>query len=159
MCKPSGLLEWTPVFYTTTGDTNPLDMDALDDLIIYQAQMCLGAPATGTYNCVPLTEDDASNLPGYINPELNSNLKRMIAVLSGKGLSRVPEWYCPVWDGNAGACTMPESGKIFNKRIGVLVTGRARLIYLIYLILSVLSYLICSTPERKRGGQKCATPT
>ena len=81
--------------------------------------MCLGAPATGTYNCVPLTEDDASNLPGYINPELNSNLKRMIAVLSGKGLSRVPEWYCPVWDGNAGACTMPESGKIFNKRIGV----------------------------------------
>jgi hypothetical protein len=94
-------------------------MDALDDLIIYQAQMCLGAPATGTYNCVPLTEDDASNLPGYINPELNSNLKRMIAVLSGKGLSRVPEWYCPVWDGNAGACTMPESGKIFNKRIGV----------------------------------------
>jgi hypothetical protein len=94
-------------------------MDALDDLIIYQAQMCLGAPATGTYNCVPLTEDDASNLPGYINPELNSNLKRMIAVLSGKGLSRVPEWYCPVWDGNAGACTMPESGKIFNTRIGV----------------------------------------
>ena len=41
----------------------------------------------------------------------------------------------------------------------ILVTGRARLIYLIYLILSVLSYLICSTPERKRGGQKCATPT
>ena len=81
--------------------------------------MCLGAPATGTYNCVPLTEDDASNLPGYINPELNSNLKRMVAALSGKGLSKVPYWYCPVWDGNTGACTTPESGKIFNKRIGV----------------------------------------
>ena len=117
VCKAAA--EWRPVFNTRTGYTMPLDMDALDDLIIYRARMCLGAPATGTYNCVPLTEDDASNLPGYINPELNSNLKRMIAVLSGKGLSRVPEWYCPDWDDNAGACTMPESGKIFNKRIGV----------------------------------------
>merc|ERR1719327_2407827 len=43
----------------------------------------------------------------------------MIAALSGKGLSSVQEWYCPDWDGGTGGCEMPESGKIFNRQIGV----------------------------------------
>ena len=112
---------WADVFrHVNGGATTFIGMDALDGMVIAQAQMCL-ADSTGAVmsNCIPLADDPApTNLPSLVNANLNTDLKRMIAVLSGQGLAQVPTWYCPDWDGLVGACTEPAEGMIFNQQIG-----------------------------------------
>ena len=112
--------QWTDVFRLSGGATRFIGIDQLDALRIAEAQMCLSDDATGVSSCIPLNSTAiAQNLPprtadGHVfsvNEGLlrgDAALKRVIAVLSGQDLDRIPQWYCPDWDGGDGACTTPE---------------------------------------------------